>query len=237
MQLSIVLPAFNEESRLGETLAKVLEFCKRELEGWEIIVVDDGSTDRTAEIAESFGDVRCLRNAANGGKGLCVRRGMLEASGAAVLFSDVDLSTPIEEALPLLGAIGSGADVAIASRRFDGAKSVERTWLRRLQAWAFRCAVKTIALRGIHDTQCGFKLFRRDVARQVFPLQRLDGWAFDVEVLFIARLLGHRIVEVPVNWREAGGSHLRAWSPLAMLFDLLRIRWYQLRGCYRGRSG
>lgn len=238
MLLSIVLPAYNEETRLGLSLQKIIALCRRELAEWELIVVDDGSSDRTAEIAREFSDVRLLRNVENRGKGFSVRRGLLEARGDAILFSDVDLSTPIREALPLLKSIEGGADVAIASRRFDSGKVVDRRIARRLMAFVFRTLVKVIVVRGFHDTQCGFKMFRRRAARDLLPRQRLDGWAFDVELLFLARRFGYRVVEVPVEWRESDETRLGFWSPAWMLLDLIRIRWNQLLGRYaRHRAG
>ena len=232
MQLSIVIPAYNEEKRIASTLKSVTAFCQRTLEDWEIIVVDDGSVDRTAEIVSSFRGVRCLRNGINGGKGRSVRRGVLEARLSPIMFTDVDLSTPIEEALELMTAIEGGADLAIASRRSSG-KLVERTVFRSFVASAFRTLVKLTVLRGIHDTQCGFKMFRSPVAHRVFSLQRLDGWAFDVEILFISRCLGYTIREVPVEWHESDDSRLSFWSPFQMFRDLFRIRWFQLTGRYR----
>ena len=197
--------------------------------------MDDGSIDDTVEIAESFSEVRCVRAETNQGKGETVRRGMLEAKLEAVLFTDVDLSTPISEASSLLEALEGGADIAIASRQRGGEKEVTRTLLRRWMGSAFRGLVRVLVLRGIRDTQCGFKMFRRDVARDVFPRGQISGWAFDVEILFIARRRGYRIVEVPVQWEESEESRLTIWSPIQMAFDLVRIRWYQLTGRYRGR--
>lgn len=233
MQLSIVLPAYNEAKRIGATLETVLEFCRRELDEWEVIIVDDGSSDGTADVAASFPEVKCLRNEVNRGKGQSVRRGMLAATLDPVLFTDVDLSTPIVEALPLLRTIETGADVAIASRHTGGAKTVTRSPLRWIVGAAFRGLVRMLVLRGIRDTQCGFKMFRRHVVHDVFPIQHLDGWAFDVEVLTLARQLGYKIVEVPVEWRESEDTRLRWWSPIQMVCDLLRIRWYQVSGRYR----
>jgi dolichyl-phosphate beta-glucosyltransferase len=232
MRLSVVVPAFNEAKRIVSTLESILEFCRRELSEWEVIVVDDGSSDGTSEVVSSFPDVRCLRNDVNRGKGQSVRRGMLAATLDPVLFTDADLSTPIHEALPLLRAIDEGADLAIASRQ-KGAKAVTRTPLRRFLGLSFQWLVRALVLRGIHDTQCGFKMFRRDVVREVFPIQHLEGWAFDVEILFLARMLGYTIREVPVEWHEARSSRIRWSTPARMFADLLRIRWYQLSGRYR----
>lgn len=232
MQVSIVLPAYNEESCIGRSLERILDFCHRELSDWEVLVVDDGSSDATAQIAGRFAGVRCLRNEENRGKGHTVRRGMMEAVGDVILFTDVDLSTPIEEALSLLRAIEGGADVAVASRQRRAGKRIRRAPHRAVMAAVFRFLVKLIVLRGFHDTQCGFKMFRRGAARQIFACQRLEGWAFDVEILFIARRMGHEVVEVPVDWTESEQSSLSLLSPIRMLLDLLRIRALEIRGAY-----
>ena len=233
MHISVIVPAYNEAEQLGATLEQIVGFCKREFSRWEVIVVDDGSTDGTAEIAGRHEEVRYLRNEHNQGKGSSVRRGVLAASLDPILFTDCDLSAPIEEALSLLHAIKAGADLAIASRRSGGDKAVERTLRRNLMAIVFGLAVKVIVLNGIHDTQCGFKMFRRSAARQMFPAQRLKGWAFDVELLVIARECGFRIEEVPVAWKESPRSRLSVLSPLRMLLDLFRIRWNRTLGRYR----
>jgi dolichyl-phosphate beta-glucosyltransferase len=149
---------------------------------------------------------------------------MLAAELDTILFSDVDLSTPIEEALALMKSIEEGADVVIGSRRFDGEKQVRRSWPRRLMAWGWRTLVHLLVLEGIHDTQCGFKMFRREAAHEVLARQRLEGWAFDVEVLYLARRLGYEIAEVPVEWHEAGDSRLGFFSPFWMALDLLKVR-------------
>jgi dolichyl-phosphate beta-glucosyltransferase len=232
MQLSVVIPSYNEAHQIGQTLQTVVEFCRRECSAWEVLVVDDGSTDGTAQIVASAGRVQCLRNAQNRGKGYSVRRGMLAAQYDPILFSDADLSTPIEEMLALQAALQEGADIAIASRK-PSAKTVERLWHRRLMAGTFRWLVKILALRGFHDTQCGFKLFRRSATRTVFGLQTIDRWGFDVEILYIARKKKLRVVEVPVAWQEAEQSQVGAITPLTMVGDLLRVRWNDLRGRYR----
>ena len=223
-ELSIIFPSYNEAARLPGTLAHVLEFCSQELDRFELIVVDDGSADNTEAVVGEFKDVRYLRNEVNRGKGETVKRGMLAAELDTVLFSDVDLSTPIEEALVLMKSIDEGADVVIGSRRFDGEKQVQRSWPRRLMAWGWRTLVHLLVLDGIHDTQCGFKMFRREVAHEVLARQRLEGWAFDVEVLYLARRLGYEIAEVPVEWHEAGDSRLGFFSPFWMALDLLKVR-------------
>jgi len=223
-ELTIVFPSYNEAARLPDTLARVSRFCQDNLDRYELIVVDDGSADDTEAVVSQFDDVRYLRNEVNRGKGETVKRGMLAAELDTVLFSDVDLSTPIEEALALLKELEAGADVVIGSRRFDGDKQVRRSWPRKLMAWGWRTLVHILVLKGIHDTQCGFKMFRSKVAREVLALQRLEGWAFDVELLYLARRLGYSIAEVPVEWHEAGDSRLGFFSPFQMALDLVRIR-------------
>ncbi len=223
--VSIVLPSYNEAKRLPATLDEVSTFCEREFDEWEVIVVDDGSTDATADVVRFHEHVKYLRNERNLGKGRSVRNGMLAARNATVLFSDVDLSTPIEESLALLQEIEDGADVVIANRVVKSDKVVHRTPLRRLVAACFRLFVRVVALRGIDDTQCGFKMFRREVAQDVFARQQLEGWAFDVEILFLAQQLGYTIAQVPVEWRESGESRLTVFSPFVMAADILKIRY------------
>ena len=224
-KLSLIFPAYNEASRLPSTLAEVIAFCREELDEYEIIVVDDGSSDDTEAAVRFHPEVRYLPNGRNLGKGESVKKGMLAATLDVVLFSDVDLSTPIAEARPLFDAIERGADIAIANRVAKADKLVRRTPLRRFIAWCFRFFVRVVALRGIEDTQCGFKMFRRDVVHDIFPLQKLSGWAFDVELLYLAQKRGYRIDQVPVEWRESDDSRLSIWSPLQMARDILRIRW------------
>ena len=233
MELSIVIPAYNEGHRIGETLARTIAFCESHLSEWELIVVDDGSSDNTEQAVRDVAGVRYMRNEENRGKGYSVRRGMLAASCDPVLFTDADLSAPISEARRLLSAVEKGADVAIASRGFDVTTTVERTPLRRLMAFSFRLLVRLLVISGINDTQCGFKMFRREAARTIFARQRLEGWGFDVELLFIARRHGLRIDEVPVSWTESNESRLKWYTPLAMAVDLLHIRVNAWLGRYR----
>ena len=232
MEISIVIPAFNESTRIARTLETVTSFCAREFSRWEIVVVDDGSRDATCEKVSEFRQVKLLRNEENRGKGYSVRRGMLAASLDPVLFTDADLSTPIAEALQLHHATREGADVAIAVRVPASGKEVRRTPLRKLMSAVFRILVKVIALRGFHDTQCGFKMFRASAARAIFSRQRLDRWGFDVEVLFLARRLGLTIKEVPVAWNESAQTSLKLITPFTMTLDLLKIRWNQVTGRY-----
>lgn len=233
MELSIVIPAYNEGHRIGRTLARTIEFCESQLSDWELIVVDDGSSDNTEQAVRDVAGVHYMRNEENRGKGYSVRRGVLAARCDTVLFTDADLSAPISEARRLLNAMEKGADVAIASRDFDVTTTVERKPFRRLMAFSFRLLVRLLVIGGITDTQCGFKMFRREAARTIFSRQRLEGWGFDVELLYIARRHGLRIDEVPVSWKESSESRLKWFTPLAMAVDLLHIRLNALLGRYR----
>jgi dolichyl-phosphate beta-glucosyltransferase len=233
VQISVVVPAYNEAHRIRRAIERVTEYCASHFTEWEVIVVDDGSSGDTAGALAGLRGVRCIRNDRNRGKGFSVRRGVLEAKLDPVLFTDADLSTPIEDATALHRAISGGADVAIGSRTRNPAKEVRRTLLRKVMAVVFRLLVRIIALRGFHDTQCGFKMFRRSAAGTLFSLQRLERWGFDVELLFIARKRGMKIVEVPVSYHESEESRLSFLTPFTMILDLLTIRLHQLTGAYR----
>jgi dolichyl-phosphate beta-glucosyltransferase len=228
--LSIVVPAHNEARRLPRTLPRMIEYAKSLDESVEILVVDDGSTDDTAGIAASIGKaqgvVTVLRSDRNRGKGAAVRRGMLAARLGHVLFTDVDLSTPIEEAAKLRAALTGGADVAIGSRRVAGSDvQVHQPWLRELAGRTFSGLVSLLLLPGVRDSQCGFKAFRRSAARALFDRQRLEGFGFDAEVLWLARQLRYRVAEVPIVWRDDRRSNVRLLRDSGgMLLDLGRIR-------------
>lgn len=228
--LSIVVPAYNEARRLPGTLPRVIEYVTGLAEPAEIIVVDDGSTDGTGDAAAAAarpgGPVVVLRSSPNRGKGAAVRRGMLAARFGHVLFTDVDLSTPIEETTKLRAALARGADVAIGSRRLaESDVQVRQPWLRELAGRTFSGLVSVLLLPGIHDSQCGFKIFRRSTARELFGRQRLDGFGFDAEVLWLARRLGYRVAEVPIVWRDDNRSNVRLVRDSGgMLLDLGRVR-------------
>jgi dolichyl-phosphate beta-glucosyltransferase len=227
--LSVVIPAYNEAGRIRATLIRVREYLVSRDYTSEVVVVDDGSNDNTASIAEeelrSFPSV-VLRYTPNHGKGYAVRYGMLRARGRYILFSDADLATPIEEVEKLFTAVRDGAEIAIGSRDVPGAKLVRRqSIIREFGGKLFNRCVQVFAVPGIHDTQCGFKLFTSDAARRVFGLCTIDNFSFDVEVLFVARRLGYRIAEVPVTWRHQEGSKVRLWRDgPRMLRTLIRIR-------------
>jgi dolichyl-phosphate beta-glucosyltransferase len=238
-ELSIVIPAFNEEQRLPRTLRTVTEYLEDRGEQYEIVVVDDGSTDRTVAAAQEAASARLtlLTNDVNRGKGYSVRRGMLAARGARRLMSDADLSTPIEELPRLLALLDDGYDIAIGSRALAGARiEVHQPRYREIVGRLFNRMARVLAVRGLADTQCGFKLFNGPAAVEVFQAARLDGFSFDVEALFIAQQRGFRIVETPVIWRNDAATRvtmLRGW--LAFL-DLVRIRLNAVRGRYRRQA-
>jgi dolichyl-phosphate beta-glucosyltransferase len=236
-----VVPAFNEGRRIGRTLERIVEYLRDAGAAFEVVVVDDGSRDATADVvrrvAAAEPRVRVIALGANGGKGKAVRRGVLDATGEVVLFSDADLSTPIEEVEKLLEHLGRGASVAIGSRSVRGASiEVHQPWYRELMGKVFNRLVRLLALRGFIDTQCGFKCFTGDAARAIFSLARIDRFAFDVEVLLLAQRLGYRIAEVPIRWADEPNSRVGVMrDSLSMLADLVRIRWNVVRGVYGPR--
>ena len=237
--LSVVIPAYNEESRLGRTLKRLAEYFAAVSYTTEIVIVDDGSTDGTVALAashaQSFASFRIVRHEVNRGKGAAVRTGMLDARGAVRLFYDADGSTPIGEVGPALAHHRNGAAVVIGSRSMPGSNRATRQPAHRHLAGAvFRYMVYLVAIPGFRDTQCGFKSFTAEAAEAIFPRQILERFSFDVELLFIARRLGYRVVEMPVTWRDTADSRLSflkdGWR---MFTDLVMIRLYQLRGRYR----
>jgi dolichyl-phosphate beta-glucosyltransferase len=238
--LSVVIPAFNEEERLPPSLRRVLAFLEACGRPFEVIIVDDGSRDRTVERVRALGHaaVQLLTNERNYGKGYSVRRGMLAARGTRRLMTDADLSTPIEEVTRLLEQVDGGADIAIGSRAASGAQVlVHQAWHRENMGRLFNGLVRLLAVGGLRDTQCGFKLFTGTAADEVFRRARLDGFSFDVEALFLARRLGYRIVELPVTWRNDSASRVTLLKGAAAFVDLVRIRINAALGRYgRGAS-
>jgi len=231
--LSVVVPALNEEDRLPRTLERIGSHLGRRRERYELVVVDDGSRDRTAERAQAAG-ATVLRNETNRGKGYAVRRGMLAARGARRLMTDADLSTPIEELDRLCARMDEGHDVVIGSRARPGARiEVRQPWYRESMGRLFNLFVRALVVPGVTDTQCGFKLFSAAAARDVFSSARLDGFSFDVEVLFLARRKGYRIAEVPVVWRNDAASRVSLVRGFLAFPDLLRIR----ANAWSGRYG
>ncbi|MCC7497600.1 MAG: glycosyltransferase family 2 protein [Bryobacterales bacterium] len=240
ISISIVIPAYNEEQRLPSTLDAITAYLQsRQWSFSEIVVVDDGSRDGTAALvgqrAALQGSIRLLRNPGNRGKGFSVRHGMLEAKGEWRLFSDADLSTPIEELDKLLAeAERTGAALAIGSRALDrGLVTRHQSPLREFAGRTFNLLMRLSMRLPYRDSQCGFKLFRAHAAREIFRRARLDGFGFDVEVLFLARKLRLPAVELPVRWHNVEGTKVTLGRGLNAFFDLARIRWQQAKGYYR----
>ena len=238
--LSIIIPAFNEESRLPGTIEALKRYSGAHSFSFiEIVVVDDGSRDGTAALVEraaaAWPVLRLLKNPGNRGKGYSVRHGMLDAKGDWVLFSDADLSTPIEEVEKLLAAVErERADAAIGSRALDRSLvTVHQSAMREFSGRFFNLVMRLVARLPFRDTQCGFKLFRREAAQQVFSRVRIDGFGFDVEALFIARKRGIKSLEVPVRWANVEGTKVSLANGLNAFADLVRIRGNQLKGLYR----
>lgn len=236
--LSIVIPAFNEEARLAPTVRAAVGLVRSRGVAGEVIVVDDGSRDGTSalvqRLAAELPEVRLVRLAANHGKGYAVRSGVLNATGELVLFADADGATPWSELARLEAAVARGAEVAIGSRALAAADTrVEARWYRRVMGRAFHRLVELLTVRGFHDTQCGFKLFRGAVAQDLFARMRMNGFIFDVELLLMAERGGHRVAEVPVNWVHQPGSRVSlVRDSLRMARDLFVIRANALRGEY-----
>ena len=239
---SIVIPAYNEGARLGPTLEKVLVYVHEQ--GWdaEVIVVNDGSRDHTADIVRSFAErdatLRLVENPGNHGKGYSVRNGMLHARGRVVLFSDADLSSPIEEAPKLFQALDAGADIAIGSRWLRAETQTQRQpFYRQVMGRVFNLLLRLTL--GLHfaDTQCGFKAFKQPAVRAIFPLQRIERWGFDPEILFLARKFGFKVKEVPVAWGHSGETRINplldSWR---MFTEMLHVRWCDLTGKYDSQT-
>ena len=241
--LSVVIPAYDEAGCIAHTLERIDTWRRQVERDVEVIVVDDGSRDGTAALARRVGWVRVLQEA-HRGKACAVRTGMLAAKGDLVLFSDADLAVPIEEATRLIELQQAGYDVVIASREGSAARRTGEPWHRHVMGRVFNAVVRLLAVPGIHDTQCGFKLFTREACLSIFSalqlydesspeLQAPAVTAFDVEVLFVARLQGFRIAEVPVTWRFGEQSKVSCLRDSVYNFwDVIRVRWKALRGCY-----
>ncbi len=235
---SIVIPAYNESARIGRALEEVIHSIEKN--GWnaEVLVVNDGSTDNTAEIVRDFAQahpvVRLIENGGNRGKGYSVRHGMLAATGAIVMFTDADLSSPMDEAELLFRAIREGADVAIGSRWLDSGRQTKHQPLyRQFFGRCFNAMTRMVMRLPFADTQCGFKAFTRAAAQNVFQLQRIERWGFDPEILFIALKRGYKVREVPVTWGHDERSRISYLKDgIKMLEELVYVRWNSLAGVY-----
>jgi len=235
---SIIIPAYNEGARLGATLDRVLQYISAQ--GWdaEVIVVNDGSRDQTPDLvrryAQTYPTLRLLENPGNRGKGYSVRNGMLRAEGEILLFTDADLASPIEEAPKLFAAIQSGADIAIGSRWLRPELQTQRqSLLRQFYGRIFNLALRILLGLKFKDTQCGFKAFTRSAAQIIFPLQKIERWGFDPELLYLACRASLNVEEVPVAWSHQAGTRI---SPLRdglrMFGEALTVRWNAVTGKY-----
>ena len=239
MNYSFVIPAYNESERLSASLPKVLGYIHRRLFDAEIIVVNDGSTDDTAEVVRRFAathpEVLLLENPGNRGKGYSVRSGMLHGQGDVLLFTDADLSSPIGEADKLFKAIADGADIAIGSRWLLRELQTERQpWYRQLYGRLFNLGLRVVLGLPYRDTQCGFKAFSRAAVQTVFTRQHIERWGFDPELLFLADRFQLRTVEVPVEWAHDHRSRINPLRDgLNMGLEMLKIRWNDIQGRYR----
>lgn len=237
--LSVIIPAYNEEKRLKTTAGKVVDFLKTKKHNSEIIIVDDGSTDRTvasiSEIASKENTIKIITNSKNRGKGYAVRKGVEVAEGEVILFSDADLSTPIEELEKLLEQMYKfDLDIAVGSRALKESQVIiHQPFYRELMGKIFNKIARVFTFKKIYDSQCGFKLFKKDAAKKIFSLTKIDGFAFDAEVIFIAQKLGFNIKEVPVRWYNNPQTKVKAIKDsIKMLIDIIRIRYYYWKGCY-----
>jgi dolichyl-phosphate beta-glucosyltransferase len=241
-QYSLIIPAYNEGMRVSGTLEKVLAYIAEQGCDAEIIAVDDGSRDNTVEVMRGYAAnnprLRILQNPGNRGKGYSVRNGMLHAQGEILLFSDADLSSPISESSKLFVAIANGADVAIGSRWLQRELQTQRQSLhRQLLGRIFNIMLRIVLGLNFKDTQCGFKAFTRKAASTMFPLQRIERWGFDPELLYLAKKFDFKVAEVPVEWAHCEGTRINPLRDgIKMFVEMLRIRWYSINGKYDARK-
>ena len=228
--ISIIIPAYNEENRISNNLKIIAEFMQSLDTPYEIIIVDDGSSDKTKEIAakaiSNIPNINLISYMPNKGKGFAVKTGILASKGDFVGFTDVDLSAPIDELKKLLDAINDGFDLAIGSRALPTSElSIHQPLYRELGGKFLNLIIRMLAVPGIKDTQCGFKLFKGDIARNIFSISILNGWSFDIEALYLSRKMGAKIAEVPIKWSHSEGSKL---SPISagfkMIADIIYMR-------------
>lgn len=241
--LSVVVPAYNEAERIGAPLADILAYLDAQPYSAEVVVVDDGSTDQTFAFVQAVArgtriPVRAFRYQTNAGKGFAIKCGVAQARGQRILFTDADLSTPIEDTARLLAALEAGADVAIGSRKIQGARIVvPQPWWRMLLGKMFTWLVRCL-IAGVSDATCGFKAFQGTAGREIFARVRVYDWSFDAEVLMLTRRLGYRLVEVPVRWEDRAGTKVRLLRDVPRsLRGLIRIRLNDARGVYRQPGG
>jgi len=238
--LSIIIPAHNEENRLPNSLEQVFRFLEKQSFTSEVIVVENGSSDKTLQVAQAFAsqheNFRVIQNDWRG-KGLAIQLGVKEASGEYLFLCDADLSMPVEEISKFLPPQLNNVDIAIASREAPGSIRYNEPYYRHLTGRVFNTLIRLLVLPSLQDTQCGFKCIRADVASDIFPYQTLTGWAFDVELLYIARHHGYKIIEIPIHWYFNADSKISVFrDSLRMFLDLLLIRRNARRGLYDPKS-
>jgi dolichyl-phosphate beta-glucosyltransferase len=235
--LSIVIPAYNEQERIVATIGAIASHVSDLGFPWELLIADDGSKDATVQTVEELGlaNLKVLKTPKNGGKGRAVQRGMLAAEGDYILFADADNSTPIEEVSKLLAKLETdGFDVAVGSRAAEGAEEGKKSLLRHILSGGLRMIVKYGLRIGVRDTQCGFKMYTRDVAKKLHSKQTIMGFSFDLEILFLASKFGYKVAEVPVAWVDAPGSKVDTRKEVQrFLRDLWKIQMNNLSGVYR----
>ncbi len=233
MDISVVIPAYNEALRLGPSLQRVVTYLRERGESYEVLVVDDGSTDATADVAQKLAaeGVRVLRQEVNRGKGAVIKVGVLASRGREVLLMDADLSTPIEDLAKLRPHLAE-APLVLGSRSVEGSEVAQRQpFYREMMGRTFNLIIRLLGVRGLRDTQCGFKLLAGDVARRLFAELTIERFAYDVELVWLARRHGYRVIEVGVRWSDAPSSKVNPLSDsLRMLWDVLALRWRALRG-------
>jgi glycosyltransferase involved in cell wall biosynthesis len=240
LKYSIIIPAYNERLRIAEGLDKVFAYLDQNHLDAEVIVVNDGSRDETADIVRSYiprhPQLRLIENPGNRGKGYAVRHGMREAKGDIRLLTDTDLSAPITESRKLFAAIEDGADVAVGSRwQRPGMQTRRQPFYRQITGRIFNGLNRVFLGLRLKDTQCGFKAFTRPAAESIFPVAQVDRWGWDPEVLFLANRLKYRVVEIPVEWAHDDRSKINPIRDgFSIIWDMVRVRWYHLRGDYRG---
>lgn len=235
--LSVIVPAYNEERRIGPTLEKLVGFLSVQAYEWELIIVENGSDDDTAEVVSSWvAEVKQVRleSLPTAGKGLAVRHGMLVATGEYRFMCDADLSMPVEQMAGFLARMAEGYDVVIGSRQIEGARRFGEPAGRHIMGRVFNWVVRLVAVCGFQDTQCGFKMFRGEVVNELFGRQCTIGWGFDVEILYIAQKHGLRVLEMPIDWYHEPSSKINpVGDSIQMVKDAVLARWRGMTGAYR----